>query len=217
MTQDDVAEWQAQVAATVAAEVRRRRKELGMSAQDLADACEEIGYAIPRNVIANMESGRRTTLPLPDVMVLAEALHTHPICLIYPVGHVPKAPLLPDRDSVDTWTALSWFTGEQNTGDGEPLSLYRLHRSVVDSAERATRKAQHHRRQAAATDDPGERAEALRSAEQYERRSADDHAYLGRIRTALREDVLLPPPLSPELVFIDAESTTPRDPEENDQ
>jgi hypothetical protein len=186
-----------------------------MSAQDLADACEEIGYPIPRNVIANMESGRRTTLPLPDVMVLAEALETHPICLLYPVGYTEKAPLLPDRDPTDTWMALSWFTDEQNTGGGEPLGLYRLHRSVADSAERATGKAQHHRHQAAVTDDPGERAEALRSAEQYERRAADDHAYLGRIRTALREDSLFPPLLSPELAFIDEESPSPHTPEEN--
>ncbi len=47
-----------------------------MSAQDLADRCAEIGHPIPRNVIANMESGRRATLPLVDVLVLAEALRT---------------------------------------------------------------------------------------------------------------------------------------------
>ncbi|WP_335970934.1 helix-turn-helix domain-containing protein [Streptomyces sp. CA2R106] len=217
MTQDDVAEWHVQVAATVAAEVRRRRKELGMSAQDLADACEEIGYPIPRNVLANMESGRRTMIPVPDVMVLAEALHTHPICLLFPIGYTATAPMLPDRDRVDTWTALSWFTGELDSGNEELLRIYRLHHAALDSAERARAKALHHRRQAAATQDPGERAEALRSAEQYERRAADDHAYLGRLRTVLREDALLPPFLPPELAFIDAESTTPRDREENDQ
>lgn len=187
-----------------------------MSAQDLADACEEIGYPIPRNVVANMESGRRTTLPLPDVLVLAEALHTHPICLLFPVGYTAKVPVLPDRDPGDTWTTLRWFTGEQNALDGEALHLYRLHQAVVDSAERARVKALHNRHQAADAQDPGERAEALRSADQYDRRAADDHAYLGRIRTTLREDALLPPPLPPELAFIDAESTTPLDPEEND-
>ena len=70
MDEDDVPEWVDQVMATVAAEVRRRRKELGMSAQDLADACAELGHPIPRNVIANMESGRRADLPLVEVMVL---------------------------------------------------------------------------------------------------------------------------------------------------
>ena len=76
---DDVPEWVDQVMSTVAGEVRRRRKEAGWSAQDLADKCEEIGHPIPRNVIANMESGRRSNLPLVDVMVLAEALNTPPI------------------------------------------------------------------------------------------------------------------------------------------
>ena len=61
-----------------------------MSAQDLADRCEEMGHPIPRNVIANMESGRRANLPLVDVMVLARALRTNPICLIYPIGYVAE-------------------------------------------------------------------------------------------------------------------------------
>ncbi|MFC4033694.1 helix-turn-helix domain-containing protein [Streptomyces polygonati] len=217
MTQDDAPNWDAQLAATVAAEVRRRRKELGMSAQDLADACEQIGYPVPRNVIANMESGRRTTLPLPDVMVLAEALDTNPICLLYPVGYAETAPMLPDRDPVNTWTVLSWFTGEQNTGNGDALSLYRLHQAVVESAQRATGRAQDHRRQAADARDPGERAEALRSAEQYEQRAHDDHAYLGRIRAALREDALLLPQLPLGLDSIDDSPPTVNSPEDKDK
>ena len=59
-----------------------------MSAERLAQVCSEIGYPIPRNVIANMESGRRTSLPLVDVIVLAKALETNPISLIFPVGYI---------------------------------------------------------------------------------------------------------------------------------
>ncbi|MEU0292764.1 helix-turn-helix transcriptional regulator, partial [Streptomyces microflavus] len=111
--EDDVPEWVDQVMATVAAEVRRRRKELGWSAQNLADRCAEIGHPIPRNVIANMESGRRSNLPLVDVMVLAEALGTPPICLLYPVGYVDDVQRLPLQDSTSTLDALRWFTGEE--------------------------------------------------------------------------------------------------------
>ena len=110
--EDDVPEWVDQVMATVAAEVRRRRKELRMSAQDLADRCEEIGHPIPRNVIANMESGRRASLPLVDVIVLAEALRTYPICLLYPVGYVDRVQRLPLQHSDPTWDAMRWFTGD---------------------------------------------------------------------------------------------------------
>lgn len=41
---------------------------MGWSAQDLADQCSRLGHPIPRNVIANMESGRRANLPLVDVL-----------------------------------------------------------------------------------------------------------------------------------------------------
>src|SRR5690349_17710062 len=110
---DDVPEWVDQVMSTVAAEVRRRRKELGWSAKELADKCEEIGHLIPRNVIANMESGRRSNLPLVDVMVLAEALNTPPVCLLYPVGYVEDVQRLPLQDSTSALDALRWFTGEE--------------------------------------------------------------------------------------------------------
>ncbi|MEV0282454.1 helix-turn-helix transcriptional regulator, partial [Streptomyces sp. NPDC050610] len=62
--EDGFPEWVDRVKANVAGEVRRRRKEKGWSAQDLADRCERLGHPIPRNVIANMESGRRASLPL---------------------------------------------------------------------------------------------------------------------------------------------------------
>jgi len=110
--EDDCPEWADGIVATVASEVRRQRKELGMSAEELSRACAEIGYPIPRNVIANMESGRRAQLPLVEVMVLAKALDVSPICLIYPVGFVDRMQALPDDDPMDTFDALRWFTGE---------------------------------------------------------------------------------------------------------
>jgi transcriptional regulator with XRE-family HTH domain len=121
--EQDTPEWAAQVMATVAAEVRRRRKELGMSAEDLARACADLGYAVPRNVIANMESGRRAQLPLAEVMVLAKALHVAPICLIYPVGLVDRVQALPDEEPTDTFAALQWFTGESDDYDGPSPQL----------------------------------------------------------------------------------------------
>src|SRR5947209_7618292 len=108
---DDDLEWEDHVMATVAGEVRRRRKELRWSAQDLADKCEEIGYPIPRNVIANMESGRRAVLPLVEIMVLAKALRMSPISLIYPVGHVREVRQLPYEETQSTWETLQWFSG----------------------------------------------------------------------------------------------------------
>ena len=74
VTQND--DWPARVAATVAREVRRYRESQRpkMSAQQLADRTAELGAPIPRSVLANLESGRRETVSVAEILVLAAAL-----------------------------------------------------------------------------------------------------------------------------------------------
>ncbi|MFG3378818.1 helix-turn-helix domain-containing protein [Streptomyces sp. NPDC047999] len=197
---DNVPEWVDQVMATVAKEVRRRRKELGMSAQNLADACEEIGHPIPRNVIANMESGRRASLPLVDVMVLAEALHTNPICLIYPVGYVEEIQKLPLRHSEQTWSAMRWFTGAES---GESLALnlmlrlFRQHESEQRALHAAESSEQDEAWKAKSAGDATQREEALSAQAFYAERAALAKQRLRHIRTAIREEGGTPPMLLP--------------------
>ncbi|MFD4143673.1 helix-turn-helix domain-containing protein [Streptomyces sp. NPDC058572] len=198
--EDDIPEWVDQVMATVANEVRRRRKELGMSAQSLADACEEIGHPIPRNVIANMESGRRASLPLVDVMVLAEALHTNPICLIYPVGYVEEVQKLPLRPSEQTWNAMRWFTG---TEPGELLTqdlmlrLFHQHESEQRALHAAESNEQDEAWKAKSANDATQREEALSAQAFYAERAALAKQRLRRIRAAIREEGGTPPMLLP--------------------
>jgi transcriptional regulator with XRE-family HTH domain len=162
--EDDVLEWVDQVMATVAAEVRRRRKELGWSAQDLAHRCEEIGHPIPRNVIANMESGRRSNLPLVDVMVLAEALNTPPICLVYPVGYVDDVQRLPLQDPTSPLDALRWFTGEETDlgADDDMLRYFRAHQAAGEKLRSARRDEEYARYHAESAPNADRKAEALR-------------------------------------------------------
>lgn len=54
-----------------------------MSAQKLADLCAEIGHPIPRDVISNLENGRRATVPVTDLIVIAEALQVPALSLIF--------------------------------------------------------------------------------------------------------------------------------------
>jgi hypothetical protein len=158
---DDVPEWTTQVMATVAAEVRRRRKERGMSAQELADACAEIGHPIPRNVIANMESGRRSILPLVDVIVLAEALGTHPALLIYPLGRVSELQRLPLQHPTPTWDAMSWFTGDSGHGaDAAIVQAFRQYNRQGVFAFNAWNDMRSHRQEAATATDPVKRQQA---------------------------------------------------------
>ena len=212
--EDDIPEWPDQVMATVAAEVRRRRRDLGMSAQDLADACEEIGYPIPRNVIANMESGRRATLPLVEVMVLAEALRTYPICLLYPVGYVKEVQRLPFMDPVRTWDAMHWFTGESDEfgefgAEDAMLRSFRAHATYQRAALAALKSEKRERWKAETATDPAERDEALRAQADYAERAFQAKYRLRTARAFIREDGGTPPHLPPELADVDPPGTNP--------
>ncbi len=83
-----------------------------MSMQKLADRTAELGVAIPRSVLANLESGRRETVSVAEVLVLAAALNVAPIELMCPVGFDKQTEMLPGR-MMDPLDAMRWFTGEQ--------------------------------------------------------------------------------------------------------
>jgi len=137
VTQND--DWPARVAATVAREVRRYRESQRpkMSAQQLSDRTAELGMPIPRSVLANLESGRRETVSVAEIMVLAAALGVAPIELMCPVGFDKQIEILPGR-MLDPMGAMHWFTGElkldatdavttvRQPGRGEESSTYLL-------------------------------------------------------------------------------------------
>ena len=216
---DDLTEWTDQVKATVAAEVRRRRKELGMSAQDLADACADLGHPIPRNVIANMESGRRSTLPLVDVLVLAAALRTPPVLLIYPLGYLEDVQKLPLENPVSTWEALRWFTGE--TGDSlglknPMLRNFRAHEHHQSAALTAQREADQASWQARTANTAAKREDAQRDADYYADKAAHHLRRLHTARAFIQEDGGTPPPLLDPRLHGIAPDTDKHEPEEDD-
>ncbi|MBO8197721.1 transcriptional regulator [Streptomyces smyrnaeus] len=212
--EDDVPEWADHVQATVAREVRRRRRELRMSAQDLADKCEEIGYPIPRNVIANMESGRRAVLPLVEVLVLAEALNTYPICLLYPVGYVEEVQRLPFQYPEPTWDAMHWFTGQgprSFRAEDEMLQRFRAHASDQRAALAALEGEKRERWNAETATEPAEREDALQARSDYAERAVLAKYRLRTARAFIREDGGTPPPLPPELADVDPPDTEPEE------
>lgn len=217
--EDDVPEWADQVMATVAAEVRRRRKELGWSAQDLADKCEEIGHPIPRNVIANMESGRRSNLPLVDVMVLAEALNAPPICLLYPVGYVEEVQRLPLQHPVTALDALRRFTGEETDlgADDDMLRYFRAHHAAQEQMRRAQQDEKHARYLAKTAHNADQKAEALRAQAQAAVAAEKASTRLHRVRAFIEEEGITPPHLWLDVISaIESTATEPDTTEEND-
>ncbi|GGP84569.1 helix-turn-helix domain-containing protein [Streptomyces melanogenes] len=212
--------WADHVQATVAAEIRRRRKALRMSAQDLADKCEEIGYPIPRNVIANMESGRRAVIPLVEIMVLAEALRTPPICLLYPIGYVEQVHRLPFEEPVSPWTAIHWFSGEAEGLGIRDSMLRRFHAHASDqqAALAALEGARRERWNAETATTTAKRDEAQRAQADYDELAVLAKYRLRQLRITIREDGGTPPRLPVELSDVDppGQAPPPKHPEKED-
>ncbi|ORV63466.1 helix-turn-helix domain-containing protein [Mycobacterium fragae] len=106
-------DWAEEQAARVAQEVRRLRRDRGRSAQWLADRTAELGYTVTRPVIADLENGRRKYVTTAELVVLARALNTTPIALLYPDPvSDDEIKMLPTADvSVSSGFALQWFSG----------------------------------------------------------------------------------------------------------
>lgn len=75
-------DWAEEQAHRVAQEVRRLRGS--RSAQWLSDQTERIGYRVSRSVIADLENGRRRYVTTAELTVLAYALGTSPVGLLFP-------------------------------------------------------------------------------------------------------------------------------------
>lgn len=215
--EDDVPEWADRVKANVAGEVRRRRKEMGWSAQDLADQCEQLGHPIPRNVIANMESGRRASLPLVDVMVLAAALETYPVCLIFPVGYVGRTQELPFQSLVPTWDALRRFTGDEDmpSYDAGLIPDFEAHASLVRTALAALEEEERARFAAKTATNRAQQEEAERRRTKYADEAISAKYNLRYLRRDLRDEGATPPHLPPALGDVDppepGPNTTPEE------
>lgn len=128
MSQPD---WNARVAAAVAAQVRRHREAMGLSAQQLADECTALGLPIQRSVLANFEHGRRGTVSIAEVLVFATALNVSPIRLLFPIGDDVEVEALPGRRSTP-WDAARWFSGEAPAPLPPKDELDRLGRGPID-------------------------------------------------------------------------------------
>ncbi|MFI6105803.1 helix-turn-helix domain-containing protein [Streptomyces sp. NPDC051310] len=148
MAQEDVADldWGSRLTQNIAREVRRYRQKKGLSAQQLSDRTVELGMPIQRSVLANLESGRRTTVTVAEVLVLAAALGVPPGVLIFPVGFAQHCENLPGSFPEPIW-AIEWLSGRAILGEEEveeyaesPLGLIRTHEERMEYLMRAIRR-----------------------------------------------------------------------------
>jgi hypothetical protein len=125
-----------------------------MSAQQLADATAALGYPVPRSVVANLESGRRESIGIAELLVLARVLDVSPLTLVLPLGRASEVEVLPGA-SVRTWDAARWFAGQMPLPGGlrgqewvdvrrwidSPVALFRAHDELVDAVLRTNERA----------------------------------------------------------------------------
>jgi transcriptional regulator with XRE-family HTH domain len=197
VTQTD---WPSSLAASIAEQVRRYRKDCGLSAQQLADACTAVGLDISRSAVANFENSRRPSISVAELLAFARVLRVPPLLLVVPLGGDQPTPLPPGiADS--SWEAAQWFAGLGRTEDSV-VRLFLRHDRYVDEAEFASRKAAGARSMAEAAADDSRRAAHTATAS-----AADQAVRLAEeIITETRDDIraagLTPPALPPELAHL---------------
>ncbi|MFJ9446391.1 helix-turn-helix transcriptional regulator [Kitasatospora sp. NPDC101235] len=200
--------------AAIAREIKRRRAQLGLSAEALGARCADLGYPMTRQVIAKLEQGARNGPTPAELLILARALEMPPVSLILPLGQGPTAHPTPHTESTP-WQLVAWFTGEDRTALPEPpeagspqavLDAFRRHDRLVRTALLSTRMAAERRRDAQLAP-PDEYERANTSAAQLEQVAQTDRSDLLTARRALRDQDFFPPPLPAELSHIDREGT----------
>ncbi|OXM58683.1 transcriptional regulator [Amycolatopsis thailandensis] len=194
----------AQLVDVIASQVRHYRKERKMSAQRLADACEEIGLTVPRSVLTNLENGRRPALSVAELLVLARALQVPPSLLLFPVGRVDRVEVLPDVIA-DPWVAMRWFDGQEGDSTGI-VELFTDHETAVQ--EVLALKAEEFQYLQRSTEEQDEEKRAVW--EQARKRASKSVPFaegtLRKIRDDMRERDLQPPHLPPQLKHLQGEA-----------
>jgi transcriptional regulator with XRE-family HTH domain len=184
-------DWPKSVAKQVGQRVayfrERSRDERGrkLTAQALADKCEELGVHLGRPTIAKLEKGLRETITVGELHALAKALSVSPADLVFPVGQAADVEVLPGQ-RMDTWDAVLWFSGfaaqpggRAPNGEGV-IHLYQSHHAILREGYAGKPFWAE-----------GPAAEQVTA------------AALRAVRTAMRERGLLLPELPPELAYVD--------------
>lgn len=98
--------------ATVATRVRELREKRGWSARELAERCATAGAPhLDRSIIANIESGRRRSVSVEELLVFAYVLDVAPVHLLVPVVDDVLYAATPDTICTPT-RAREWVRGK---------------------------------------------------------------------------------------------------------
>ena len=87
-------DWKRELTLTVGRAVDARRKELGLTAQQISDRTTELGHTVGRSTVNDLHKvDRPLRLTVPDWLVLAAALDMPPAALLFP--ELPEGTVAP--------------------------------------------------------------------------------------------------------------------------
>jgi hypothetical protein len=186
-----------------------------------------LGLPIARAVIANMETGRRHTLTVPELLVLARALDLSPVALLFRLGSHPTAEPLPGR-TAPAWDAVKWATGEApfpgeapsesvtptafyDTEYGkriyatsqDPAGAFRVHDELITDVLRTRNSAARLRARASAAATDGDAQSWQRAAEAEDRKVTELADAIRAARQEFRRGGITPPTLPADLQHLD--------------
>lgn len=103
-------DWDTEVTQRIAGEIKRHRGQ--RSGQWLADRTKELGHAISKTAIWEIEAGKRKSIAVPELLIIARALEVPPALLLFP--GMPDKPVeaLPGWSTASI-TAAAWFSGSR--------------------------------------------------------------------------------------------------------
>lgn len=88
--------------------IRQARRSQGLSVRELAERTNELGHPVSRQVLVNLEAGRRGALSIDDLFMIAHALEVNPLFLLFDQMQMGRPnEVLPDL-TVPEWMALQW-------------------------------------------------------------------------------------------------------------
>lgn len=127
--------WQQAQTAAVGQQVKALRGE--NTAVWLSEKTEQAGMKVSRSAISELESGKRRSISVAELLILAAALEVPPALLLfpnYPHGHVEP---LPDVTTT-SFDAVQWLDGRARlTGHPNVEYIPRAHELVSLAEERA--------------------------------------------------------------------------------
>ncbi|PCG88019.1 transcriptional regulator [Streptomyces sp. WZ.A104] len=203
-------QWSTAFTGRIAQRLREARKAAGLTMAEVAQGCAARGLPeLTEHSMKNLESGRKTSITVADIAVLADVLSVPPVTLLFPLGSSSTVEVLPGR-TVSTWDAVAWFTGESPLDATAPeksprgvLDAFRRHGDLVAAATSSYALAQERRRAASITLDRARRATLLERAEGYEEHAFEDAQELRAYRQRMLQRGLTPPALPDGLSFVD--------------